>query len=162
MTENSRENRGLPRQPYSVSPMAAGAALCPNGAMSSVLVADDSAVMRKAIRMRLEAGGVDTVIEAEDGFETIAKVLTEEPNVVVLDIVMTRLNGLETLKELRKLRPHLPVIVHTRYAEALKYQGLPTGETTVVSKGDPLVPAVLTAIDSGARQAATRWHHPNP
>jgi CheY-like chemotaxis protein len=142
--------------------MAAGAALCPNGAMSSVLVADDSAVMRKAIRMRLEAGGVDTVIEAEDGFETIAKVLTEEPNVVVLDIVMTRLNGLETLKELRKLRPHLPVIVHTRYAEALKYQGLPTGETTVVSKGDPLVPAVLTAIDSGARQAATRWHHPNP
>ena len=92
--------------------------------MSSVLVADDSAVMRKAIRARLEAGGVDTVIEAEDGFETIAKVLTEKPNVVVLDIVMTRLNGLETLKELRKLRPQLPVIVHTHYAEALKYQGL--------------------------------------
>jgi two-component system chemotaxis response regulator CheY len=124
--------------------------------MSSVLVADDSAVMRKAIRARLEAGGVDTVIEAEDGFETIAKVLTEKPNVVVLDIVMTRLNGLETLKELRKLRPQLPVIVHTHYAEALKYQGLPTGETTVVSKGDPLVPAVLTAIDSGAAATGAR------
>jgi CheY-like chemotaxis protein len=124
--------------------------------MSSVLVADDSEVMRKAIRRRLEASGVDTVIEAEDGFETIAKVLTEKPNVVVLDIVMTRLNGLETLKELRRLSPHLPVIVHTRYAEALKYQGLPTGGTTVVSKGDPLVPAVLTAIDSGAAGTEAR------
>jgi hypothetical protein len=57
---------------------------------------------------------------------------------------------------LRKLRPQLPVIVHTHYAEALKYQGLPTGETTVVSKGDPLVPAVLTAIDSGAAATGAR------
>jgi CheY-like chemotaxis protein len=119
--------------------------------MASVLIADDSEVMRKAIRMRLEAGGVDTVIEAEDGFETIAKVLTEKPNVVILDIVMTRLNGLETLKELRKLRPKLPIIVHTHYAEALRFQGLPAGDTTVVPKGEPLVPAVLTAIDSEAR-----------
>jgi CheY-like chemotaxis protein len=118
--------------------------------MSRVLVADDSEVMRKAIRTRLEAGGVDTVLEAEDGFETIAKVLTEKPNVVVLDIVMTRLNGLETLKELRKLRPKMPIIVHTHYAEALKHQGLPAGQTQVVSKGDPLIPAVLTAIDSAA------------
>jgi CheY-like chemotaxis protein len=118
--------------------------------MSRVLVADDSEVMRKAIRTRLEAGGVDTVFEAEDGFETIAKVLTEKPNVVVLDIVMTRLNGLETLKELRKLRPKMPIIVHTHYAEALKHQGLPAGQTQVVSKGDPLIPAVLTAIDSAA------------
>ncbi len=121
--------------------------------MSSVLIADDSAVMRKAIRTRLEAGGVHTVFEAEDGFETIAKVLTEKPNVVVLDIVMTRLNGLETLKELRKLRPKLQVIVHTHYAEALKHQGLPSAETQVVSKGDPLIPAVLTAIDFEAHQS---------
>ena len=88
--------------------------------MSSVLIADDSEVMRKAIRVRLEAGGVDTVLEASDGLEAIAKVMTEKPNVVILDIVMTRLNGLETLKELRKLQPKLPIIVHTHYAEALK------------------------------------------
>src|ERR1700722_13830156 len=119
--------------------------------MSSVLVADDSEVMRKAIRVRLEAGGVDTVIEAADGFETIAKVLTEKPTVVILDIVMTRLNGLETLKELRKLRPKLPIIVHTHYAEALNCQGLPAGDTTVVPKGEPLITAVPTAIDAEAR-----------
>jgi CheY-like chemotaxis protein len=115
--------------------------------MASVLIADDSEVMRKAIRVRLEAGGV-TVLEASDGFEAIAMVMTEKPNVVILDIVMTGLNGLETLKELRKLRPKLPIILHTHYAEALKFQGLPSGTTQVVSKGEPLMPAVLSAIDS--------------
>jgi CheY-like chemotaxis protein len=115
--------------------------------MASVLIADDSEVMRKAIRVRLEAGGV-TVLEASDGFEAIAMVMTEKPNVVILDIVMTGLNGLETLKELRKLRPKLPIILHTHYAEALKFQGLPSGSTQVVSKGEPLMPAVLSAIDS--------------
>src|SRR6202167_6836526 len=119
--------------------------------MASVLIADDSEVMRKANRVRLEAGGVYTVLEASDGLEAIAKVMTEKPNLVILDIVMTRLNGLETLKELRKLQPKLPIIVHTHYAEALKFQGLPSGTTQVVSKGEPLMPAVLSAIDS--RQA---------
>ena len=61
---------------------------------------------------------------------------------------MTRLNGLETLKELRKLQPKLPIIVHTHYAEALEFQGLPSGTTQVISKGEPLMPAVLSAIDS--------------
>jgi CheY-like chemotaxis protein len=116
--------------------------------MTSVLIADDSEVMRKAIRVRLEAGGVDTVLEASDGFEAIAMVMTEKPNVVILDIAMTGLNGLETLKELRKLRPKLPIILHTHYAEALKFQGLPSATTQVVSKGQPLMPAVLAAIDS--------------
>ena len=116
--------------------------------MASVLIADDSEVMRKAIRVRLAAGGVDTILEASDGFEAIAMVMTEKPNVVILDIVMTGLNGLETLKELRKLRPKLPIILHTHYAEALKFQGLPSGTTQVVSKGQPLMPAVLSAIDS--------------
>ena len=124
--------------------------------MSSVLVADDSEVMRRAIRTLLIANGVESVSEAADGFEAIAKVLTEKPNVVVLDIVMTGLNGLETLKELRKLRPDLPVIVHTHYAEALERQGLPADETQVVSKGDPLVAAVLNAIDAGSQPAQRR------
>ncbi|HEY0703934.1 MAG TPA: response regulator, partial [Candidatus Acidoferrales bacterium] len=113
-------------------------------------IADDNEVMRKAIRVRLEAGGVETIIEASDGFEAIAKVLTEKPDLVILDVVMTRLNGLETLKELRKLRPNLPVIVHTQHAEALKFQGLPAGVTQVLSKGSPLMPAVLSAIKSAA------------
>jgi len=53
------------------------------------------------------------------------------------------------LKELRKLRPNLPVIVHTQYAEALhKVRGVSKGPTQVVAKGNPLLPVVLSLIAS--------------
>src|SRR6202453_1034987 len=109
--------------------------------MASVLIADDSELMRKAIRVRLEAGGVDTVLEASDGLKAIAKAMTEKPNVVILDIVMTRLNRMEPLKELRRMRPKLPIIVHSHDAEALKFRRLPSGTPQVIWKGEPLMPA---------------------
>jgi CheY-like chemotaxis protein len=116
--------------------------------MRSVLIADDSPVMRRAIRAQLETAGIETVSEATDGFEAIAKVLTVNPDLVILDIAMLRLNGLDTMKELRKLRPDLPVILHTQYADAVRLVGLPKGVTQVVSKGDPLMPVVLALLDS--------------
>ena len=122
--------------------------------MRSVLIADDSPVMRKAIRAQLEAAGIETISEATDGYEAIAKVLTVSPDVVILDVAMLRLNGLDTIKELRKLRPKLPIILHTQYADAVRSLGLLKGVTKIVSKGDPLIPAVLDAIDSGVRLAA--------
>jgi two-component system nitrogen regulation response regulator NtrX len=117
--------------------------------MSSVLVADDSEVMRRAICTQLIANGIENVSEAVDGFEAIAKTLTTDPDLVILDIAMVRLNGIDTLKELRKLRPNLPVIVHTQYAEALhKVRGVSKGPTQVVAKGNPLLPVVLSLIAS--------------
>ena len=114
--------------------------------MRSVLIADDSPVMLKAIRAQLEAVGIEDLSEATDGYETIAKVLTVNPDLVILDVAMLRLNGLDTVKELRKLRPALPVILHTRYADAVRALGLPKGVTEVVPKGTPLVPIVLTLL----------------
>lgn len=121
--------------------------------MASVLIADDSPVMRRAIRAQLEASGIDTIHEAEDGFEAIAKVMTVKPDLVILDIAMVRLNGLDTMKELRKLRPDLPVILHTQYAEAVKLRGLPKGVTEVVSKGMPLMPVVLSLLGANVSPA---------
>jgi CheY-like chemotaxis protein len=118
--------------------------------MRSVLIADDSPMMRKAIRAQLEAAGIETISEATDGYEAIAKVLTVNPELVILDVAMLRLNGLDTIKELRKLRPKLPVILHTQYAEAVRSLGLPKGVTEVVAKGTPLIPIVLALI-GGAR-----------
>ena len=114
--------------------------------MRSVLIADDSPVMLRAIRAQLEAVGIETISEATDGYEAIAKVLTVNPDLVILDVAMLRLNGLDTVKELRKLRPALPVILHTRYADAVRSLGLPKGVTEVVPKGTPLVPIVLTLL----------------
>jgi CheY-like chemotaxis protein len=116
--------------------------------MRSVLIADDSPVMRKAIRAQLQAAGIEIISEATDGYEAIAKVLTVNPDLVILDVAMLRLNGLDTIKELRKLRPKLPVILHTQYADAVRSLGLPKGVTKVVSKGTPLMPIVLALIGS--------------
>jgi CheY-like chemotaxis protein len=116
--------------------------------MRSVLIADDSPVMRKAIRAQLQAAGIEIISEAADGYEAIAKVLTVNPDLVILDVAMLRLNGLDTIKELRKLRPKLPVILHTQYADAVRSLGLPKGVTKVVSKGTPLMPIVLALIGS--------------
>jgi CheY-like chemotaxis protein len=98
--------------------------------MASVLIADDSPVMRKAIRAQLQTAGIENIFEATDGYEAIAKVLTVNPDLVILDIAMLRLNGLDTMKELRKLRPSLPVILHTQYADAVRSLGPPKGVTT--------------------------------
>jgi chemotaxis response regulator CheB len=123
--------------------------------MRSVLIADDSPVMRKAIRAQLQAAGIEIISEAADGYEAIAKVLTVNPDVVILDVAMLRLNGLDTMKELRKLRPNLPVILHTQYADAVRSLGLPRGITEVVSKGDPLMPVVLALIGPRSSTPAT-------
>jgi CheY-like chemotaxis protein len=118
--------------------------------MSSVLIADDSPVMRKAIRAQLQTAGIENISEATDGYEAIAKVLTVNPDLVILDIAMLRLNGLDTMKELRKLRPNLPVILHTQYADAVRSLGLPKGVTEVVAKGTPLIPIVMALIGPAA------------
>jgi CheY-like chemotaxis protein len=122
--------------------------------MRSVLIADDSPMMRKAIRAQLEAAGIEFISEATDGYEAIAKVLTVKPDLIILDVAMLRLNGLDTIKELRKLRPKLPVILHTQYADAVRSVGLPKGVTEVVSKGTPLMPIVLALIGSGPGASA--------
>jgi CheY-like chemotaxis protein len=122
--------------------------------MRSVLIADDSPVMRKAIRTQLQAAGIEIISEATDGYEAIAKVLTVNPDLIILDVAMLRLNGLDTIKELRKLRPKLPVILHTQYADAVRSLGLLKGVTKVVSKGTPLMPVVLALIGSGPGASA--------
>jgi two-component system, NarL family, response regulator LiaR len=121
--------------------------------MRSVLIADDSPLMRRAIRAQLERAGIETISEATDGFEAIAKVLTVHPDLVILDIAMLRLNGLDTIKELRKLRPNLPVILHTQYADAVRSLGPLKGVTEVVAKGTPLIPIVLALIGPGGLNA---------
>jgi CheY-like chemotaxis protein len=106
--------------------------------------------MRKAIRAQLQTAGIENISEATDGYEAIAKVLTVNPDLVILDIAMLRLNGLDTMKELRKLRPNLPVILHTQYADAVRSLGLPKGVTEVVAKGTPLIPIVMALIGPAA------------
>ena len=85
--------------------------------MRKILVAEDNPVGRELVREILEAEGYD-VIEACDGREALEKILSTEPDLVLLDIQMPELDGFEVLRELRQ-HPRLlrrPIVALTAYA----------------------------------------------
>jgi DNA-binding NarL/FixJ family response regulator len=78
----------------------------------SALIADDHGVVREGLRRLLEAEADITVCaEASDGREALRLVEKHQPNLVILDISMPRLGGLETLERLRAQHPGLKVIL---------------------------------------------------
>ena len=75
-----------------------------------VLIVDDSSLARRRARSILEAGGYE-VIEADDGMAALERYFVEKPDVVLLDLVMKGMYGLEVLAQLRQMDPDVRVIV---------------------------------------------------
>lgn len=81
-----------------------------------VLLVDDHAILREGIRYLLSASGeVDVVGEAQDGVEALEMVERLEPEAVLMDIAMPRMNGIEATTELKKRHPELPVLILSMY-----------------------------------------------
>jgi len=77
-----------------------------------VIVVDDSALMRKIISdMINEQEEMEVVDVAKNGQELLAKIVRNTPDVITLDIEMPKMNGIETLKELKKININIPVIM---------------------------------------------------
>ena len=74
-----------------------------------ILITDDSK-LRKKLREELEKLDCD-VLEAENGKEAIMRDLTEQPDGVILDIVMPEVGGIETLQVIKEINPEIPVIM---------------------------------------------------
>jgi len=77
---------------------------------SKVLLVDDSALARRSTRRILEGAGYQ-VVEAEDGMAAIEQYFVEKPDVVLLDLVMKGMYGLEVLAKLREMDPQASVVV---------------------------------------------------
>jgi two-component system chemotaxis response regulator CheY len=75
-----------------------------------VLIVDDSALSRRTLRQILEPEGYD-VVEAEDGLIALERYFLEKPDVVLLDLVMKGMYGLEVLTKLRELDAGAKVVV---------------------------------------------------
>ncbi|HPL64581.1 MAG: response regulator transcription factor [Syntrophales bacterium] len=78
----------------------------------TVLIADDHAIVRDGLRYLLEAQGRYKVVgEAANGREAVRKVKELKPDIVIMDIVMAELNGIEATEQIRKSHPSTRVIM---------------------------------------------------
>jgi two-component system chemotaxis response regulator CheY len=106
--------------------------------MAKVLVVDDAAFMRMRIRKLLEDNGYQ-VVEAQNGREAIARYQEESPDLVLMDITMPEMDGLEALREIRKIDGLAKIVV----CSALGQQSV-----------------VLEAIQSGAKDFVVKPYDP--
>lgn len=118
-----------------------------------VLIADDHAIVREGIRLILALhDDIEVVGEAADGSEAIDKIGKLSPDVVLMDIAMPGLGGLEATLEVTKMRPESKVLVLTQYDDAeYIYRFLKAGAAGYVLKkavGTELVSAIR-AVSQG-------------
>jgi DNA-binding NtrC family response regulator len=81
-----------------------------NDKQMRILIADDSKLLRKKLRDELEKLGCE-VVEASNGKEAISIVLEQEPDGIILDIVMPEVGGIEALQTFREISPTVPVVM---------------------------------------------------
>src|SRR5882724_9360780 len=119
-----------------------------------ILIADDHAIVRAGLRQFI-AGEKDMVVsgEAADGMETLACARKGECDVVLLDISMPGKNGIDTLRQLKRSRPDLPVLILSAYSEQqFAVSLLRAGASGYISKesaSEQLVTAIRTVIGGG-------------
>jgi DNA-binding response OmpR family regulator len=101
---------------------------------AKILVVEDEPAMVAGLRDNFEFEGYE-VITAQDGVEGLERALDESPDLVVLDVMMPRMSGLEVCKQLRAKRASLPIIMLTaRGQEIDKVVGLELGADDYVTK----------------------------
>ncbi|TAH37403.1 MAG: response regulator [Planctomycetota bacterium] len=114
-----------------------------------ILIADDEADVRNTLRRILERAGYE-VIETEDGRQALRALELRAPDLLVIDLAMPGMDGIQVLRELRLRRIQVPVIA---------YSGAPASDVTLDSArllgavavlGKPFEPAQLLGAIAGA------------
>ena len=114
----------------------------------TILIADDRSSMRRSVRFLLERRHADLVVqEAVDGVEAIELAKQTKPDLILLDLAMPGLNGVEVATILRNTLPETPIILFTMYTDL--HAELLSGFLGVdfISKVDGL-PKLLERVDA--------------
>jgi two-component system invasion response regulator UvrY len=86
--------------------------------MIRILIADDHAIVRHGLRQIIEDnGGMRVVAEAESGSDALRKIREIDCDVVLLDISMPDMSGIDVLKQIHAERPQLPILILSIYPE---------------------------------------------
>jgi CheY-like chemotaxis protein len=113
-----------------------------------VLVVDDDPVIQKLLQVNFEMEGY-SVITASDGAEGLERARTEQPDIVILDVMMPKMNGLMVLQTLRANpeTEHTPVVVLSNYMEPpLIQRALQLGAIEYVVKSQARPEQLVDAI----------------
>jgi two-component system response regulator MprA len=125
------------------------------GPRPRVLVVDDDKAVRESLRRSLEFNGYDVSL-ASDGAEALAGIAATDPDVVVMDVMMPRLDGIEATKALRTAGNELPILVLTaRDAVGDRVEGLDAGADDYLTKPFALQ-ELLARLRALLRRAAPR------
>ncbi len=118
--------------------------------MIRALIADDHPIMREGTKLFLVYAMDIVVDEVEDGYQAIEYVKTHDLDVLILDISMPGMDGLETLKLVKDIKPELPVLILSAYSEdQYAFRVLRAGASGYLMKTsatEELVDAVNTVI----------------
>ncbi|GAC1436426.1 MAG: hypothetical protein NVS1B11_26030 [Terriglobales bacterium] len=117
-----------------------------------ILIADDSPDMRKSIRSLLERNpGWEVCGEASNGQEAIDSAMKLTPDIIVLDLVMPVMDGLQAARKIAVIAPKIPTVMLTMYAsEQLAAEASSAGVRTVLSKGESS--AIVSTIEALLRK----------
>jgi len=116
-----------------------------------IFLADDHTIVRQGLAKLLEAEpGFEVIGEAEDGREAVNSVQKLSPDVVIMDIAMPMLNGIEATRQIKKLMPQIKIIIlsmhsHDRYISELIGLGA-SGYLLKDASGGEIVKAVAAAV----------------
>lgn len=107
-----------------------------------ILLVDDEERILNFLKSKLKTSGYD-VLTARDGEEALEQVQAQEPDMMVLDLLMPRMDGFEVLKELRRFSPVPVIILSAKGSNADKIKGLGLGADDYLAK--PFSPDELLA-----------------
>lgn len=119
-----------------------------------IIIADDHALIRKGLKEILQqVKGLVLLDEADNGAELLSKISENEYDIVVLDISMPGKSGLDVLKDIRRMKPELPVLILSVYPEeqyAIRVlKAGASGYMTKDSAPDDLVNAIKKIVSGG-------------
>ncbi len=130
-----------------------------NGKKTRILIVEDEPAMVAGLRDNFEYEGYE-VISASDGVEGLERALAEEPDLIVLDVMMPRMSGLDVCKQLKAKKPSLPIIMLTaRGQEVDKVVGLELGADDYVTKPFS-IRELMARVKAVLRRASP--HSPEP
>jgi two-component system, NarL family, response regulator NreC len=85
--------------------------------VKSALIADDHRIMREGLRSLLErSGDFECIAEADDGYQAVKLALELRPDIVIMDIAMPNLNGIEATRQIKSELPEVEVVVLSMHA----------------------------------------------